>query len=68
MSTTDEGTDSVTRCYDEQCSSTDIEHRLVADPIQLQSLDEWKCNGCGLRWARWLEPSEAEPVLAVMPW
>lgn len=55
MPTTQER-DSSVRCYDNECASTDIEHRWLADPIKLQNLDEWKCNECGLHWARWSEP------------
>lgn len=45
------------RCYDNQCGSTDVEHRWMADPIRCRNLDEWKCNECGLHWARWSEPA-----------
>lgn len=60
MPTTEELAGSV-RCYDNTCASTDIEHRWMADPIRCRNLDEWKCNECGLHWARWSEP---EPVQA----
>jgi hypothetical protein len=55
MMNTEERVGSV-RCWDDNCRSEEIEHRWMADPVRCRNLDEWKCNACGFRWARWSEP------------
>lgn len=38
------------------CGGTEVEHRWMTDMVIMRNLDEWKCNDCGLRWAKHSDP------------
>ena len=48
--------EAVEYCICRACGSTEVEHRWMADMTIMRNLDEWKCNACGLRWAKHTDP------------